>query len=428
MPEQIFIYTEPRNEEINDIISRIPGSLVRYGTLVISIVILFFFLGTWFIQYPDIVNAQLSVTAVNKPTSISTKISGKLTHLAINENSFVKKNGIIGWMESTANHKQVINLSAQLEKVNDLLKKEDIEKAIKTGDLDYNDLGELQPAFQNFNQQYVQLKSLLTQGFYLKKKEMLKHEIANIQLQDKNLQQQLEIQQNDLSISKGEFEAQKKLATGGVISPIEIKREESKLLSKSLPIKQTEASIIANTSAGIAKTNELLELDKAFIELKTNFYQALNTLRSEVDKWKSNYLLISPVNGYLQFASIIQENQSFTTGQELFYISQANTFNFCELKVPQRALGKVKLEQKVIIRLDGYPYEEFGFINGRVSYISSIPDKDGNYLAKVDFKNITTYNKTLTLKNGMTGSADIITDDLRLTERFFNASRALFKN
>ncbi len=52
--------------------------------------------------------------------------------------------------------------------------------------------------------------------------------------------------------------------------------------------------------------------------------------------------------------------------------------------------------------------------------IAVIPDKEGNYFINVSLpkKLITSYNKEIAFKQEMLGSAEIITEDLRLIERF----------
>mgnify|MGYP003116387514 FL=1 len=61
--------------------------------------------------------------------------------------------------------------------------------------------------------------------------------------------------------------------------------------------------------------------------------------------------------------------------------------------------------------------------------MSLIPDKEGFYLidVKLPKKLITSYNKEIDFKQEMRGSAEIITEDLRLIERFFYQFREVLK-
>ncbi|WP_409012461.1 HlyD family efflux transporter periplasmic adaptor subunit [Dyadobacter sp. 50-39] len=48
------------------------------------------------------------------------------------------------------------------------------------------------------------------------------------------------------------------------------------------------------------------------------------------------------------------------------------------MKLSQGSLGKVKEGQKVLVKLDGYPYQEFGSIEGILSKISTTPGRDSS--------------------------------------------------
>ena len=81
------------------------------------------------------------------------------------------------------------------------------------------------------------------------------------------------------------------------------------------------------------------------------------------------------------------------------------------------------------IKLLNYPSDEFGELNGKVKSISLTPDEEGNYLINVELpQNLkTTYGKTIAFRQEMKGTADIVTEDLRLIERFFYQLRNIIK-
>ena len=91
--------------------------------------------------------------------------------------------------------------------------------------------------------------------------------------------------------------------------------------------------------------------------------------------------------------------------------------------------GKIKKGQKVQIKLLNYPSDEFGELNGAVKSISLIPNEEGNYLVDVELpQNLkTTYDKTIPFRQEMKGAADIVTEDLRLIERFFYQLKNIIK-
>lgn len=95
--------------------------------------------------------------------------------------------------------------------------------------------------------------------------------------------------------------------------------------------------------------------------------------------------------------------------------------------LPTQRAGKLKIGQKAIIKLDNFPFAEFAVLEGTVKHISSIP-KQNQYAVEIDFNNtlITNTGTSITSKNDIQGSVDIVTEDLRLIERIFYQIRKLF--
>jgi len=97
------------------------------------------------------------------------------------------------------------------------------------------------------------------------------------------------------------------------------------------------------------------------------------------------------------------------------------------MAVPAANSGKIITGEKVLIKLDNYRYQEYGIVEGKVQNISLSPDKDGNYYVDVALpKGLkTSYNKNLVFDKELKGNAEIVTQDLRLIERFFYQMRKL---
>jgi HlyD family secretion protein len=84
----------------------------------------------------------------------------------------------------------------------------------------------------------------------------------------------------------------------------------------------------------------------------------------------------------------------------------------------------VKIGQKVNIRVENFPENEYGILRGEILNISLVPTQSGEvayYSVEVALpdKLITTYQKELPYLPNMQGQADIVTDDISLLERFF---------
>ncbi|GIQ58261.1 hypothetical protein Flavo103_13970 [Flavobacterium collinsii] len=100
--------------------------------------------------------------------------------------------------------------------------------------------------------------------------------------------------------------------------------------------------------------------------------------------------------------------------------------------------GKVKVGQGVIVKLNNYPFNEYGSIKGRVRRISLVTNqqtlsdnqnKISSYLVDIDLPNglKTNYGVELNFHAEAKGTAEIITEDRRLIERFFDNLRYKLK-
>ncbi|TAE69606.1 MAG: HlyD family efflux transporter periplasmic adaptor subunit [Bacteroidetes bacterium] len=412
------------SEEVQDIINRPPNAIIRWGlTVFFGLCLMCIFLMYW-IQYPDILKASFRLTSEQSPKSILAKIEGRLIKLHIKNQEQVTKNQVLGYIESTTDHEQALSLLRFLDTF-----EENENLFLQNKMLDFKRLGELQSSFQAFKAAYLQYISFLSGGFYLQKKALLLQDLTHLKSLEQNLQTQKKIQTQDYTLAEKEFKIQEKLYADKVIPTLEFTREESKMMSKKMPLQQLESSLINNLTSQIGKQKEILELDKTISEQKSIFFEALKTLQSNLYAWQQKYVLIAPIVGKLHFSTFLQEKQMLQTGQELFWISTENQETYGELYIPQFNFGKVKVGQEVNIKFNAYPFQEFGMVKGKIEFIAEIPIKDSIFLAKVILpKGLTTnYNKKIVYQSKMTATADIITQKNRLIDKLFYQWRKLWE-
>lgn len=413
---------EVNSEAIRDYMEQIPAWILRWGITVIFFVLLALGAMSWFVHYPTIVTAAFRLTSDNAPKPVVVRADGRLIKLFVTDNQTIKQNHILGFMEATAAHSEVLTLQKDLKNLQTVIEADNFERLDKFPANRFQKLGELQTTYQSFMQSYTQTLALFANGYYHKRKSYLKAELNDLQQNSGQLLGQLELHKRDAELAKKEFDMNKNLHQQKVISPLEYQREESKFINKQLPLRQLEMSITNNITAQTQKQRELTELDRQAIEQKAQFAQSLNTLRNEIENWQRRFILRSPTDGKTNFSMTLQENQSLRSGTEIMYIGGTYGRYFGEINIPQINFGKVKKGQRVLIKFQGYPFEEFGAVEGQVATISQVPTPDNQFfLATLILPNglKTSTKKQLIYKTGMTASAEIVTEDLRLFERIF---------
>ncbi|NHA05815.1 HlyD family efflux transporter periplasmic adaptor subunit [Mucilaginibacter sp. HC2] len=406
-------------DDMQDIITTVPSWILRWGiTLFFGILVLMVSLSA-LIRYPDIVNAQLKIESPNSPKPVVSKVSGKLIKLLVKENANVVAGQALAYMESTGDHDKIRNLVTGLKQLQTQVLQSKPVSPLLFSESDNMQLGELQSAYQTFYQEYLNYKSAINDGFYLKKKTFLQNDLMALTQQAQQLNQQKQIQQRSFVIADDDYQMHKKLEKEKVETPAELRQQESKYLAQKEPLVQTESALITANNNYAGKQKEILELENQIREEKAKFLQALNSLISQAEDWKSKYILTAAQSGKLSYAGIIQENQVLSIGQEVFNINPGNEAFFGQMAIPQDNMGKIKEGQEVLVKLKSYPFEEYGIIRGRISYIADVPYKDSVFVSRVDFKvrSASDMKKPIHLKQGMTANAEIITQDATILQR-----------
>lgn len=416
------------SEELHEVIGQEPSGIIKWSLIFFFFIITAIIAAAYSIQYSDILNGKIVIMANNAPKAVIAKIDGKILHLLLHEENVVRKGDIIAYMESTANHAEVLRLSFALDNLQRAVGTDRWESLTQWIPDSYTHLGEVQIPFQLFMQSFIQLQSYLENGFYIRKKEMLEIDIRNNITLGKRLVEQRSIIEKDYLIATQEFIVKEQLYKEKVLPLLEYKQEESRLLNKQLPLEAMKSSMLQQEGVISGKQEELLQLDQQVIQQKKAFLQALSTLISELNSWKMQYLLIAPTSGVLTFPTLLQDNQDVKPGQELCYVIPSNSEYYGELTLTQENSGKVKPGQEVFIKLSGYPAQEFGRLTGHISFITKVADKNKQYIAKVILHNgmLTEYGYKPAFKHAMAADADIVTDKSRLIYKFLYTLRYMW--
>jgi HlyD family secretion protein len=415
-----------RSSLVKELISSKPSFIIRWGIVIFFFIIALLGLLCWFIQYPDIVVTKAKLNSVNAPKQVITHSDGKLTKILITVNQEVKAGQLLAYMESLANPETVMFISNQIDSISNLINQNRTNEIVKyfptyNNENTLKNLGELQQQYQTFIQSFITFKDFLNNGFYLRKKTMLQTDFDNIIKLHQILATQKTLLEQDLSLTNENYKANESLIKDKVISQVDFRNEKSKLISKQLSLPQINASIVSNESQQNEKRKEIADLENQILIQKNTFNQTLLTMQSQIQAWQYKYLLKAPVAGTVTFTGFFQESQEMRTGTSLFYVQPPNTTYFIEMQIPQYNFGKVKINQEVLLKFQAYPYEQYGSVIGKIEYINSTPS-DSGYLAKVSmpYGFVTNYKKPLQFKNGLTAQAEIITENMRLLERFYN--------
>ena len=154
-----------------------------------------------------------------------------------------------------------------------------------------------------------------------------------------------------------------------------------------------------------------------------------NELESSISLWKEHYLLYAPIAGELEYLSFWRNNSFVQAGQELFTIIPDKNNVIGEVVIPSFGAGKVEKGQTANVKINNYPYDEYGLLKGVVKSVSRMTNKlktqSGDvdaYQVVVSFPEglVTNFGRLLPLDFESKGTVEIITKRKRLIERLFD--------
>ena len=419
---------ELRSEEVQDILTKIPHWIIRWGSLVVLVILLLLFLVSWMVKYPDIITTEITITTQIPPEKLVAKTSGKIQAILIDDKAKVNENTPLAVIENAANYKDVFRLKAITDTISLSNSKFPFEK------LQAAQFGEIENSFAMFQKEYI--ASELNKQLQPYKVESSAQSFGSKQLRERLqlLEGQKEINQSELKLLKTDVERYEKLFKKGIISAQEIEKQRLIYLQDEKNYK----SLLSSISQLKSSINELNRSSKTTIinesttsiNLERSVMQSFYQLKKAIKDWELNYVFRSSVKGTVSFLQIWSENQTINTGENMFAIIPSTEKGYIgKVKAVAQNSGKLQIGQKVNIRLANYPDREFGVIEGKLKTISLTPDKEGNLLLNIELPNglQTSYKKQINFQQEMTGTADIVTEDLRLLERLLYQFRDIFR-
>ena len=421
-----------RSDQVQEILGKTPNWMIRWGTSLVFAIITLLLIGSAVISYNDIIPAQIVITSKNPPVYLKARSSGRLTQVLVKANQEVNEGELLAEIENTAKFDDVLHLKRHLKLTqNSLILSLDSLKHQFPSNLN---LGEIQPTYGLFLTAYQNVILYNTLDPNKKESALIQRQLQEQLKFLSNQRRQLSLFEKDLELSKTNFERNRLLFEKGVISKSEYEVASRSYLSDQQQYEGFLTSI-SNTEIAIANFNNLLtqtniqgaEFENTYQQELENAKQNLNTA---LYTWEQQYIITSPINGVVTVFDIWDQYQNVNVGEVLFtVIPEMMEGIIGRVTLPIRNSGKVKEGQEVIVKLDNYPFEEWGSLQGTIKNISEVP-KQGEqsfYTLYIEVDDLTTsLNKTIAFRQEMQGTAEIVIEELSILERVFYEIRKLF--
>jgi HlyD family secretion protein len=341
----------------------------------------------------------------------------------------------LGIIENPADYEDVYMLMNQMDSASNYLETPSFLSELKLKG-DYH-LGQVQPYYTAFTTSLDEYITTREFNIFEEKVLTLRRQSYDLEKYLQQLASQAGILEKKMVISRRQLSRDSLLFQQNAISETDLEKSRGEFLNQELNHRTAVATLVNNRMQLSQVKRQITEYQTQksgqrnilFSTLKEKYENLVNQLRV----WEQAYVLKTPVSGRVTFNNIWNINQQIEEGTAVFSVVPADVQELVgRIILPVSGSGKVKVNQKVNIKLDNYPYMEFGMLQGKITNISLVPvstDKGYYYTAEVLLNQglVTNSKRTLPFSQEMQGNAEIITDDRRLLMRMVAPLVSLYR-
>ncbi len=437
MPEDLNNEQYRSRSEIDDLIGRPPGWLLRSGISSVALVAFTLMVMSGFIRYPDKTEAIGILSSEYPPIDHYAKTTAVLEKIKVEDGAQVHIGDQLMYLYNLTNPSHLETLKSFLFKfraVEFLPDYLDIHfpKDLKLGDLQAP-YSRLQLNFDAF------INDLKQTGVFVRLKT-LRQEINTTKELIAILERDKLYQESELILIEKDFKRHHNLWSDGIYSDREMEQAEAELLRFKKQLNAADQNILQQKLRIHQLKSEIQNLMEVRSSLKTEHLfrieEAINSLEQSILQWEETYYIKTEISGRISLQSGIVTGILISQGMHLFTVipDLKESENFVQLQLPSQMMAKIEQGSKALIKFDNYPHKEWGMINSYVSQISLVPNpnEDGQmiYDLRVELPKrlITTYGKELEYRPNAGVRIDIITEDRSILERIFDQILNLIKN
>lgn len=420
-------YKPKYSPELRDVIAR-PQSKVTIGVFVflilfVSLLVLLGFL----VKSPDVVIADVRISSSNPPIVLKPQTSGRIHFIMDSLPGYAESGEYLAFIDNPAYYKDIQKIS----------------KIIDGGDpflVDFgNDevtmsLGEISTPYYDFKCALLTYQLLTDpENEYSSQidiyKKRLQYDRADLSSYRKSYENSLE----QFRIKRQQFETDSILYEENVILENEYQSAKLEMLNAERYIISGQSDInikMRSIEENMYKTKEYERKYQEQLKLqRINVETTYNELISQIKAWENKYILKTNNPGYVELANFISDGDFITAGVSVFNIVYKDSKYYAVALLPTTGAGKVKPGERANLKLDSFPYAEYGTLSGIVETISLNPIEK-YYLVHISLPNglVSSTGSQLFFAETLYGQAEIITQERRLISRIFNKIYEMFNN
>ncbi|WP_338790314.1 hypothetical protein [Bernardetia sp. MNP-M8] len=417
------------SEETQELLTSPQGFFMRSGITIIFGVLLLMLVVSHFIRYPELSTSEVTLYANQAKASLFPKINSRIIFINAEHSQEVKENELLLVLESTTDWKEAKKLEDYLDTLssqNSVFESVDFfqENEIPL----FTNLGNLQLDYERLKNNILDYQLFSKTNSHAQKQAAIRSEIEIQNSLRVILQEKYELQERDYELSKQKYITDSLLYKSEAIAKQEFLQTKSAFLNKESSFLQNKEANL-NAQMRVSQLNQqLVEVSIAYQEQAFKYKQQLRTsfatLKKMLEDWKTSYLIISPIEGKVNFFNPLNLYQSVGMDKEVISVIPQKNAIYAYTKVDSKHISKLKEGKeanKAKIKLEAYPFARYGWIEAEVAQISLAP-QENKYSVQLKLDNGLQTNRKVEVdldsKNEIYGTVEIVLEERSLLDKF----------
>ena len=422
-----IVSTSEWSDSVQSILDQ-PASILPFKFAIAGFLFLSAFLTwAWVGQVDEVAKAPGKLGPQDESVKVQPVELGKVTQVSVQEGDTVQQGQVLMALESELDTKgieqlQTVLMSQQSELSQAEVMVEKIRSQLDTRSMIAKSDLQSQRASISQNESIAQTQTVLNQQLKddisaqqqrIEKFRTLANEGAYPR--DQLLQMEQAVRDRERSITEGSGKLQQAVGDRDRLNA-DLLRKESEAIQVQLSTQQ-----------------EMEQMRLRQAEIRSKMQETRSQIETAKAK-KDQRFVYAPASGKITTLNLKHSGQVVQPGDAIAEISPQGKPLILSTLLPSHEAGFVKPGMVTQIKLDAFPYQDFGVVSGKVLSVS--PDskmlKDGAQVYRVDIAldrpNIRVRGQTIELTMGQTGTAEIITRRRRIMDLLLDPIKQLQGN
>lgn len=413
MPDDL----ELRSEEVQELLGTPPPWLIRWGLLFVLVLLIVVVWLLYWLPYPETVDATIRIKREIPAEEVIAPEGGTISNVLVTSEDTVEAGQTLVVFKSLAEFGDVHYLDDLMGSVQVTQDSALLNFSIPSDLI----LGSLKADVYRFNERQQEARKLREGSIGQMSIDEIRQEIRR---EDRAIRQENRtraVTYEALQLRKDELSRIRNLDQQGLLGDYNRVRSAERLkLEAERSLEDIDTSIKAH-QANIRLLRKQLERTETISEASAatateGLRDAFDQLKTAVNQWRRNNLLVASIDGVV-ILDDVQERQYVRAGERVAVVvpsSVSSLIGKTELNLDES--GQVEVGQKVVIDFYSFPAQQFGAVEGVVTFKSKIPTQEDKLPIEVRFPNglVTSSGRSLEVGQDMAGDMSIIIQEKRL--------------